>query len=69
MIDRAVVAGATFYDIQSGNNRSAYAYLEKRRRLSKRIVESRVVELVIAISSMSRRRNKLAEQDSSKILA
>jgi len=65
-IDRGVVVGATFYDTQSSNDR---AYREKRRRLSKRVVESVVVEPVIAESGIPRQRNGLVERNSSKTLA
>jgi superfamily II DNA helicase RecQ len=65
-IDRGVVARAANYDIQSVDSRSTYAHREKRRRLSKRVVESVVVEPVIAGSSTSRRRNRPAERNDSK---
>jgi len=71
-IDRGVAAlaalstGAAFYDAQGGNDRSSHARREKRRRLSRRVVESVPVEPATAESSISRGRDGLAGQNGYK---
>jgi superfamily II DNA helicase RecQ len=57
-IDREAVAGAAFHDMESGNDGRAQAYREKRRRLSKRVVESVAVESAIAENSTSHARSR-----------
>lgn len=65
-VDRGVGVGAAIYDSRDGRDGSAHAHREKRRRLSKRVVESVVVEPAIAKSGVSRGRNRPVEQNSSK---